>query len=87
MQSMTSVEAQSRFGELIDRAQREPIALTRHGRVVAYDISEHDSDSMPKSHIVAPRLSDGTRITAPSRSECRCQHCHAKRRGYRQNGS
>lgn len=42
MQSMTSVEEQSRFGELIDRAQREPIALTRHGRVVAYVVSEHD---------------------------------------------
>lgn len=42
MQTMTSVEAQSRFGELIDRAQREPIALTRHGRVVAYVVSEHD---------------------------------------------
>lgn len=42
MQKMTSVEAQSRFGELIDRAQREPIALTRHGRVVAYVVSEHD---------------------------------------------
>jgi antitoxin Phd len=42
MQTMTSVEAQSRFGELIDRAQREPIALTRHGRVVAYVVSEQD---------------------------------------------
>lgn len=42
MQTMTSVEAQSRFGELIDKAQREPIALTRHGRVVAYVVSEHD---------------------------------------------
>lgn len=42
MQTMTSVEAQSRFGELIDKAQREPIALTRHGRVVAYVVSEFD---------------------------------------------
>jgi antitoxin Phd len=42
MIAVTSVEAQSRFGELIDRAQREPIEITRRGRPVAYVISEHD---------------------------------------------
>lgn len=39
---VTSVEAQSRFGELIDRAQREPIEITRRGRPVAYVVSKHD---------------------------------------------
>ena len=39
---MTSVESQNRFGELIDRAQREPIEITRRGRPVAYVIAEHD---------------------------------------------
>lgn len=42
MVAVTSVEAQSRFGELIDRAQREPIEITRRGRTVAYVVSEHD---------------------------------------------
>lgn len=42
MIALTSVEAQSRFGELIDRAQREPVAVTRRGRTVAYVVSEHD---------------------------------------------
>ncbi|MDP1527185.1 MAG: type II toxin-antitoxin system prevent-host-death family antitoxin [Rhodocyclaceae bacterium] len=42
MITITSVEAQSRFGELIDRAQREPIAVTRRGRTVAYVVSEHE---------------------------------------------
>jgi prevent-host-death family protein len=42
MIAVTSVEAQSRFGELIDRSQREPIAVTRRGRTVAYVVSEHD---------------------------------------------
>lgn len=42
MIAMTSVEAQSRFGELIDRAQREPIEITRRGRTIAYVVSEHD---------------------------------------------
>ena len=31
MRTMTSVEAQNRFGELIDSAQREPISITRRG--------------------------------------------------------
>lgn len=39
---MTSVEAQNRFGELIDRAQREPVEITRRGRPVAYVIAEHE---------------------------------------------
>lgn len=42
MITVTSVEAQSRFGELIDRSQREPIEVTRRGRTVAYVVSEHD---------------------------------------------
>jgi prevent-host-death family protein len=42
MITITSVEAQSRFGELIDRSQREPIQVTRRGRAVAYVVSEHD---------------------------------------------
>ncbi len=39
---MTSVEAQNHFGELIDRAQREPIAITRRGRPVAFVVSEQE---------------------------------------------
>jgi antitoxin Phd len=42
MIAMTSVEAQTRFGELIDRSQREPIEVTRRGRTIAYVVSEHD---------------------------------------------
>ena len=42
MLTVTSVEAQSRFGELIDRSQREPVEVTRRGRTVAYVVSEHD---------------------------------------------
>jgi prevent-host-death family protein len=42
MLTVTSVEAQSRFGELIDRSQREPVEVTRRGRAVAYVVSTHD---------------------------------------------
>jgi len=39
---VTSVEAQNRFGDLIDQAQREPIEITRRGRPVAYVVCGHD---------------------------------------------
>ena len=42
MRTMTSVEAQNRFGELIDSAQREPISITRRGRPVAFVLSPED---------------------------------------------
>ena len=42
MLTHTSVEAQSRFGELIDRSQREPVQVTRRGRPVAYVICDQD---------------------------------------------
>jgi len=44
---VTSVEAQNRFGELLDRAQREPVAVTRHGRTVAYVVSAADLPADP----------------------------------------
>lgn len=46
MITVTSVEAQNRFGELIDRSQREPIEVTRRGRTVAYVVSGHDMQEL-----------------------------------------
>lgn len=46
MITITSVEAQSRFGELIDRSQREPVEVTRRGRPVAYVVSGHDMQEL-----------------------------------------
>jgi prevent-host-death family protein len=42
MRIVTSVEAQNKFGELIDSAQREPVTITRRGRTVAYLLSPAD---------------------------------------------
>ncbi|MDM0052988.1 type II toxin-antitoxin system Phd/YefM family antitoxin [Variovorax sp. J22R115] len=42
MITVTSVEAQNKFGQLLDNAQREPIIITRHGRPAAYMISPQD---------------------------------------------
>ena len=39
MKTMPSVEAQNRFGYLIDTAQREMVCVTRRGRTVAYVMS------------------------------------------------
>jgi len=46
MKTLTSVEAQNHFGELLDRAQRESIAITRRGRPVAVVVSPHELDAM-----------------------------------------
>jgi prevent-host-death family protein len=37
--TITSVEAQNRFGQLLDTVQRETVIVTRHGRPAAYIIS------------------------------------------------
>jgi antitoxin Phd len=39
MPTMTSARAQNRFGELLDIAQREAVAITRHGRPAAFVVS------------------------------------------------
>jgi prevent-host-death family protein len=46
MITITSVEAQSRFGELLDRAQREPVEITRRGRAVAYVLCGQDMQDL-----------------------------------------
>ncbi|WP_058185461.1 type II toxin-antitoxin system Phd/YefM family antitoxin [Terracidiphilus gabretensis] len=42
MITLTSAEAQNNFGKLLDTAQREPVAITRHGRPAAYVVSPED---------------------------------------------
>jgi len=42
MIKVTSVEAQNRFGQLIDMAQRETVTVTRHGRPAAFIVSPRD---------------------------------------------
>ena len=42
MLTMTSLAAQNQFGTLIDTSQRQPVAVTRHGRPVAVVLSYED---------------------------------------------
>lgn len=46
MITITSVEAQNRFGQLLDTAQREPVTITRHGRTAAFIVSPQDMEEL-----------------------------------------
>lgn len=46
MVTITSVEAQNRFGQLIDMAQRETVTVTRHGRPAAFIVSPRDMEEL-----------------------------------------
>ena len=42
MKTFTANEAKTRFGEFIDQAQREPVRVMRHDRVVGVIVSAQD---------------------------------------------
>lgn len=46
MFTVTSMEAQNRFGQLLDTVQREPVTITRHGRTAALMVSPKDMQDL-----------------------------------------
>ena len=46
MITVSSMEAQNRFGQLLDTVQREPVTITRHGRAAAFIISPRDMQDL-----------------------------------------
>ena len=46
MIKIKSVEAQNRFGQLLDTVQRETVAITRHGRPTAFIVSPRDMEEL-----------------------------------------
>jgi antitoxin Phd len=46
MITVTSVDAQNRFGQLLDTVQREPVVITRHGRTAAFMVSPQDMEEL-----------------------------------------
>ncbi len=46
MITKTSAEAQNQFGQLLDTVQREPVAITRHGRPAAFMVSPQVMDEL-----------------------------------------
>ena len=49
VQTLSSVEAQNRFGQLLDAAQREPIGITRRGRPVAFIVSVQEMEELQEA--------------------------------------
>ena len=64
MRTMTSVEAQNHFGELLDAAQREPITITRRGRPVVYVLSQQEYDAFSQGLATAKQQSSLTAAQA-----------------------
>ena len=46
--TMTASEAKSRFGQLLDSAQREPVEIEKNGRPFAVMLSKHDYDALQR---------------------------------------
>lgn len=46
MQTMSANEAKTRFGRFIDSAQKAPVGVIRHGRLVGVMISPDDYEQM-----------------------------------------
>ena len=46
MLTMTANEAKTRFGEFLDSAQREPVRVMRHDRVVGVLVNAQDYEEM-----------------------------------------
>lgn len=62
MLTMTANEAKTRFGQLLDKAQREPVQITRHDRVVGVLIGADDYEAIRQYY--ADRLRQTLRETA-----------------------
>ena len=46
VQTITANEAKTRFGEFLDLAQREPVRVLRHDRVIGVMVSAQDFEEM-----------------------------------------
>lgn len=62
MQTFTANEAKTRFGEFLDKAQREPVGVLRHDRMVGVMVSAQDFESMRAFY--ADRLQHRLQATA-----------------------
>ena len=58
MKSIPASEAKTRFGELLDNAQREPVTVSKQGRPVAVMMSIHDYEEMKLARLRA-HLAEG----------------------------
>jgi len=65
MRRISAREAKNRFGELIDTARAEPVAIEKHGRPVAVILSIEAYDHLASHH--APKRGEKVKKTSPAR--------------------
>ncbi len=46
MEKITAASAKNHFGEMLDKAQRTPVTIEKHGRPVAVVLSMHDFEKL-----------------------------------------
>ena len=58
MEKISAADAKQNFGELLDKAQRKHITITKHGRAVAVIVSAHEyeQDQHRKQEYLHQRL-------------------------------
>jgi antitoxin Phd len=61
MITKTSAEAQNQFGQLLDTVQREPVAITRHGRPAAFIVSPRDMGAILREKGRRKKAAEGFR--------------------------
>lgn len=54
MKTMTALEAKNAFGQFLEAAQREPVAITRNGRSVGAMFSTADLEVMAGAYLAQP---------------------------------
>lgn len=64
MQVLSANYAKTQFGQMIDMAQKEPVRITRHNRVVGVMVSAQDYEDMRAFY--ANRLKYTLEVTAAS---------------------
>ena len=67
MLTFTANDAKTRFGEMLDRVQREPVQVTRRNRVVGVMVSPEDYEAMRQFY--ANRLRGTLAATAKSAAD------------------
>ena len=58
MTTMTALEAKNAFGQFLDAAQREPVTVTKNGRVVGAMFSQVDLQAMADAYLSEPVRAD-----------------------------
>jgi len=61
MEKITAAEAKQKFGQMIDKAQRAPVQITKHGRSVVYLVAseQYEEDQKQREFYLFTMLRQG----------------------------